>query len=172
MHCSIAYPAAIHANQVSLATRIPTAVTLVAKMATAMTECPVPMMLVSAERRSTATTRSSTAAGVAVEDRDVTSPASVTVDGSFGGSTDWAFVGLEIVAVECSVDADCDDGKFCNGTETCVGGSCQSGGDPCPGQGCDEGSDACVSCSGNKASCSVNGDCCSGNCKDGTCKGN
>ncbi|SDP07130.1 metallophosphoesterase [Desulforhopalus singaporensis] len=27
----------------------------------------------------------------------------------------------------CSVDADCDDGLFCNGTETCIEGSCQEG---------------------------------------------
>lgn len=74
--------------------------------------------------------------------------------------------------VGCSVDADCDDGAFCNGAETCSGGSCQSGSDPCPGQGCDEGADQCVSCGGNKAPCSSNSDCCSGNCKSGTCRGN
>jgi hypothetical protein len=72
----------------------------------------------------------------------------------------------------CTSDADCDDGQFCNGAETCSGGSCQSGSDPCPGQGCDEGSDQCVTCGGNKAPCSVNGDCCSGNCKNGRCRGN
>ncbi len=27
----------------------------------------------------------------------------------------------------CSVDADCDDGLFCNGPETCNGGTCQAG---------------------------------------------
>ena len=72
----------------------------------------------------------------------------------------------------CTSDPECDDGQFCNGIETCEGMSCQSGSDPCPGQGCDEGSDQCVSCGGNKASCSSNGDCCSNNCKNGMCRGN
>lgn len=72
----------------------------------------------------------------------------------------------------CTIDADCSDGQFCNGSETCSGGSCQSGSDPCPGQGCDESSDTCVACAGNKESCNTNADCCSGNCKNGSCKGN
>ncbi|RME36399.1 MAG: hypothetical protein D6788_11660, partial [Planctomycetota bacterium] len=46
---------------------------------------------------------------------------------------------------DCFTDADCDDGLFCNGAETCVGGSCQAGSDPCPGQTCDEVNDTCVS---------------------------
>ena len=72
----------------------------------------------------------------------------------------------------CTSDPECDDGDFCNGAETCVGGSCQGGSGPCPGQGCDEGSDQCVTCGGNKASCNGNGDCCSGNCRNRTCRGN
>ena len=38
----------------------------------------------------------------------------------------------------CTVDADCDDGIFCNGTETCVASVCQPGTDPCAPLGCDE----------------------------------
>ena len=72
----------------------------------------------------------------------------------------------------CISDPECDDGLFCNGAEACSAGSCQSGSDPCPGQGCDESIDQCVTCSGNKASCNLYSDCCSGNCKNGTCKGN
>ena len=72
----------------------------------------------------------------------------------------------------CTSDPECDDGQFCNGAETCSGGSCQGGSGPCPGQGCDEGSDLCVACGGNKASCNANSDCCSSNCKNGTCRGN
>jgi hypothetical protein len=74
----------------------------------------------------------------------------------------------------CTEDPDCDDGQWCNGAETCVAGSCQGGNDPCPGQGCDETSDECVvvACGGNKAPCSVNSDCCSNVCKNGTCRGN
>ena len=72
----------------------------------------------------------------------------------------------------CSSDPDCDDGQFCNGAEICDGGSCQGGSDPCPGQGCDEGTDQCVGCAGNKDPCDSGSDCCSGNCKNGMCRGN
>ncbi len=44
----------------------------------------------------------------------------------------------------CAEDADCDDGLFCNGAETCVDGFCQPDADPCPGQSCDEATDTCV----------------------------
>ena len=37
----------------------------------------------------------------------------------------------------------CDDGLFCNGTETCVGGSCRAGSAPCTGD-CDETVNRCV----------------------------
>ena len=43
----------------------------------------------------------------------------------------------------CEIDAQCDDGLFCNGAETCVAGSCQAGSDPCPGESCNESSDTC-----------------------------
>ena len=45
--------------------------------------------------------------------------------------------------VACINNADCDDGLFCNGAETCVGGVCQAGENPCPGQVCEEDSDMC-----------------------------
>ncbi len=42
-------------------------------------------------------------------------------------------------------DANCDDGLFCNGAETCDAlVDCQAGGDPCPGQGCDEATNTCT----------------------------
>lgn len=48
---------------------------------------------------------------------------------------------------DCIVDADCDDGTFCNGTETCdIGiGECQAGTAPCePGiETCNEDTDVC-----------------------------
>lgn len=44
----------------------------------------------------------------------------------------------------CLSDADCDDGLFCTGAETCVGGLCQTTGDPCPSEDCDEASSTCV----------------------------
>jgi len=68
-------------------------------------------------------------------------------------------------------NANCDDGLFCNGAETCSATlDCQAGGDPCPGQNCDEGSDTCFDCI-------TNGDCddglfCNGAevCNAGTCQ--
>ncbi|MGD8409506.1 MAG: serine protease [Desulfobacterales bacterium] len=76
----------------------------------------------------------------------------------------------------CADDADCpDDELFCTGDETCVGGSCQSSGDPCTGGTvCNETEDVCVdvTCGGNKAPCSVNSDCCSNTCVNGSCRGN
>ncbi|MBZ0271673.1 hypothetical protein K8I61_06530 [bacterium] len=37
-----------------------------------------------------------------------------------------------VIHCVCAVDADCEDGVWCNGTETCVEGECQSTGNPCP----------------------------------------
>ena len=45
----------------------------------------------------------------------------------------------------CSTDADCDDGLFCNGPETCDGCNCLAGTNPCAeGETCDEDNDVCV----------------------------
>ncbi len=76
-------------------------------------------------------------------------------------------------AVPCSVDADCDDGVFCNGGETCDAGVCAAGSAPCPETWtCDEGADVCV------PECTVDADCddgafCNGaeSCNAGTCAG-
>jgi hypothetical protein len=35
-------------------------------------------------------------------------------------------------ADSCTVDADCDDGLFCNGFEFCNSGTCDTAGPPCP----------------------------------------
>lgn len=80
----------------------------------------------------------------------------------------WEDVGF------CNGNEDCDDGVFCNGEETCgVNGICQSGDDPCPGLVCNEEAKSCSNpCGGNKQPCNVDDDCCSGTCKDGTCRGN
>jgi carboxypeptidase T len=44
-------------------------------------------------------------------------------------------------------DSLCDNGLFCDGTETCDPLlDCQSGIDPCNGQACDEDNDSCVEC--------------------------
>ena len=45
----------------------------------------------------------------------------------------------------CDMNADCDDGLFCSGTEECVAGECQPGGDACAaGELCDEDADVCI----------------------------
>ncbi len=52
---------------------------------------------------------------------------------------------------ECAIDADCDDGLFCNGAETCNAGFCQAGSAPscddgefCNGaESCNESTDSC-----------------------------
>jgi hypothetical protein len=52
-------------------------------------------------------------------------------------------------------DANCDDGLWCNGAETCdTLADCLAGTDPCPGQGCDEAGDQCVT-----QTCNDNGMC-------------
>ncbi len=51
----------------------------------------------------------------------------------------------------CTIDADCDDGSYCNGTERCVLGDCQPGsppncddGIPCTDDACSEPTRSCV----------------------------
>ncbi len=47
-------------------------------------------------------------------------------------------------ACKCSTPADCDDGKFCNGSETCTNGACSAAAAPCAAaQSCDEASRQC-----------------------------
>ncbi len=58
---------------------------------------------------------------------------------------------------ECTADADCDDGLFCNGAETCVAEACVAGTDPCDGGECDEENDQCVA-----AGCTSDADCADG----------
>ncbi|MCG3130734.1 MAG: hypothetical protein FLDDKLPJ_01506 [Phycisphaerae bacterium] len=76
--------------------------------------------------------------------------------------------------IECAADADCDDGLFCTGVETCVDGACVDGTAPCDeaaGETCNEDADACEG-----SACTVDADCsdglfCNGNetCVDGAC---
>jgi hypothetical protein len=81
-----------------------------------------------------------------------------TIDGSvneFAGFyvDDVAVLGV-LPPVPCSSNADCDDGLFCNGTETCASGLCADGtpvsctsddGVGCTDEVCDEATQACVS---------------------------
>ncbi|MCH8147332.1 MAG: S8 family serine peptidase, partial [Planctomycetes bacterium] len=65
-------------------------------------------------------------------------------DRAYGWGRIDAIGSLSLLA-PCVTNGDCDDGLFCNGSETCSGGSCFAGADPCPGQTCDEVGDTCVS---------------------------
>ena len=53
-------------------------------------------------------------------------------------------------APACTTDADCDDGLYCNGAETCVAGVCQAGTPPCDDgvactiDSCDEATQSCT----------------------------
>ncbi len=60
---------------------------------------------------------------------------------------------------ECTTNADCDDGLFCNGPEGCVAGNCMPGAPPCSvGETCDEGEDACIA-PPPPPECTTNSDC-------------
>lgn len=67
----------------------------------------------------------------------------------------------------CDSSADCSDGIYCNGLESCSSGTCMSG-SPCSGTTpvCDEVADVCLPCSADPAICTDNGAFCDG---PGTC---
>ncbi len=58
-------------------------------------------------------------------------------------------LGSNPCTAQCSINADCDDGLFCNGTETCSGGSCLPGPTVCTAscEHCSEAESACKLCS-------------------------
>jgi len=60
------------------------------------------------------------------------------------GDDDAGIIDVDGGVVGCMDDVDCDDGLFCNGTETCVAEACVPGSAPC--EECDESSDTCGSC--------------------------
>ncbi|MBW2263899.1 MAG: hypothetical protein JRG91_18215 [Deltaproteobacteria bacterium] len=74
---------------------------------------------------------------------------------------------------DCTIDADCDDGLWCNGDEICVAGRCVFGVDRCTAacETCNELTDSCDAMLGG--SCGVVGDCCGdpGDCIVWTCVG-
>jgi hypothetical protein len=78
--------------------------------------------------------------------------------------------------------AACDDGAFCNGTDTCTGGACTAhAGDPCPGadgdgncsESCNEAADDCTAADSNGSACD-DGLFCNGTdtCAGGSCSAN
>jgi len=77
----------------------------------------------------------------------------VTIAGKIDGgdSTAYGCVLGPACDHECQVDADCDDGLFCNGYEACIGGFCYPDTSPdcndgidCTDDSCDEENDQCV----------------------------
>jgi subtilisin family serine protease len=66
-------------------------------------------------------------------------------DTNFGYGRIDVINSLQLAAPQpCTTNPECDDGLFCNGSETCVATVCQPGTDPCPGQSCDEVANTCV----------------------------
>ncbi len=81
-----------------------------------------------------------------------------------------------LITVTCQSNEDCDDGLYCNGTETCTDGVCVGGaGDPCPGpdgdadcaESCNETADNCTASDPIDSGCDFDGLYCS----DDTCDG-
>lgn len=60
------------------------------------------------------------------------------------GVDGWYVDDFEVFVCSCADDADCDDGLFCNGTETCIDNVCSAGADPCPGGYCNDTVNACA----------------------------
>jgi len=54
-----------------------------------------------------------------------------------------------VEVLQCTLDAHCDDGQFCTGTETCANTQCVAGSYPCGAQLCDEETNQCVMCLNN-----------------------
>ncbi len=70
----------------------------------------------------------------------------------------------------CNSDAQCDDGVFCNGAETCgTDGLCRAGTAPCTaGQVCNEAQRRCDNCA-TDADCTDGDPCTADSCVDGQC---
>ena len=60
------------------------------------------------------------------------------------GETDAGAGVIDIACDHCDSDADCDDGLFCTGIETCESGVCQVESVPCDGQLCREPDETCM----------------------------
>ena len=74
-----------------------------------------------------------------------TNGAADACDLAVGTSADHNSNGVPDECDECVAAGDCNDGLFCNGTETCDVATCQPGVAPCvAGEWCEEGGDVCV----------------------------
>jgi cysteine-rich repeat protein len=84
--------------------------------------------------------------------------------------TDDVCSGTSVLCTHPNNIASCNDGIFCNGTDTCSGGVCQHSGDPCTGGAecddvCNEGTDSCFTPSGTPCTADTNV------CTDDVCDG-
>jgi len=72
----------------------------------------------------------------------------------------------------CEADADCDDGLFCNGPETCVDGDCQAGEAPCTATTveCSEEANECLRVCLEDVGCDDDNECTDDACVDGVCQ--
>jgi hypothetical protein len=92
-----------------------------------------------------------------------------------------AYLKVKQIVPQCTVDANCSDGLYCNGIETCVSGTCVKGtsvscsnlSDQCNTGVCNENTDSCVKQpKANGTACSDGLYCNTGeNCQQGTCTG-
>jgi mono/diheme cytochrome c family protein len=83
---------------------------------------------------------------------------------------DCGDVGSGICMATCIVDAECNDGAFCNGIEACISSNCAAGVPACVDLAhCDEGGDVCLACA-TDAECDDSGFCNGAEaCIDGSC---
>jgi hypothetical protein len=70
--------------------------------------------------------------------------------------------------VNAANTSSCNDGAFCNGTDTCNGGVCTHTAAPCGTQNCNEGPDTCGDCQGI-SDCDDGQGCTVDACNSGTC---
>jgi len=91
-------------------------------------------------------------------------PTDAACDGVVGDVDADPFLTTIPTCVDCVADAECDDGLFCSGVETCSAGACVAGaGDPCTGGAdcenlCNEAADDCLVPAGTECRAAV-GDC-------------
>jgi len=92
-----------------------------------------------------------------------------------------AYLSVKPEAVNCSSDAECDDGLYCNGAEACQAGICQAGisvdcsglNGQCNAGVCDEATDSCASQPANEGKACDDGVFCNAGetCQAGACAG-
>src|SRR5262249_4809888 len=80
------------------------------------------------------------------------------------GATPYCNESLD-ACVQCLTGAQCDDGLFCNGAETCSAGVCAAGAPPV----CSAPAPYCANSLASCVACLADSDCGSGLCQSGAC---